>query len=701
MQRRRAEKPTLARNAETDTQDIFHEVGEIKSELHLSEISQRQNAADNSRAALSDDWRGITLSALAKHKRFPIPTALPTPSAHRSVILMCGIAGVFGRNDADTVRRMIARLHHRGPDDTHVVAGESFTLGAARLSIQDLAHGRQPLTDESGKIVAAQNGEIYNYPELRARLLKNGHRLATHCDTEALPHLYEETGAALPVQLDGMFAVAVWDGRDHTGLLARDRTGKKPLYLFSESDGALWFASEIKALLEVPGFSRELNPAALHHYLGYKHVPHPLSIFRGVSALPPATRLCWRSGRAPRIEPYWQASWAPSAPAPEAADEDALAARLLDLLRAGVSKRLLSDVPVGFFLSGGIDSSLTVALAAEVSAQPVKTFTLTYAHEASTAGKQADAHWARWTARRYGTEHHEEVVHFSDFPGNLRRILTHFDEPFAGVVSTYFLSQLISKHVKVAVSGDGADELFGSYLSHRMAAASALAPVAAPDGEFDAATLARLRSTPDWRWRSQLLVFSDEEKHALYTPDFRDSLGPLRTDEHLRDTAFAGLTARDPLNRVLEAEFKTIFPDQVLAFSDRLSMAHSLEVRTAFLDTAVVEFAAALPGRLKIKDGITKYLLKKAAARYFPAEMVHRKKEGFLMPVTQWLLRDLQAYVRDVLAPARVRRAGVFDPARVAALVDRLYATPDADYRQVNQVYSLLVFHEWHDLYFN
>ena len=613
---------------------------------------------------------------------------------------MCGIAGVFGRRDPDIVRAMIARLYHRGPDDHHVVAGESFTLGASRLSIQDVAHGRQPLTDESGRIVAVQNGEIYNYPTLREHLLKNGHALRTHCDTEALPHLYEETGFAMPTRLDGMFALAVWDGKNQTGMLARDRIGKKPLYYYCDVGGALWFASEIKALLVVPTLSRELNPAALHHYLGYKHVPNPLSIFRGIHSLPPASRLTWRPGAAPIIESYWSASWSTRDDFTDQ-DDETLATALLDRLREGVRKRLLSDVPVGFFLSGGLDSSLTVALAAEVSTQPVKTFTLTYAHEASTLGKQADAHWARWTAERFGTEHHEEVVHFTDFPANLRHILGHFDEPFAGVVSTYFLSQLIARHVKVAVSGDGADELFGSYLSHRLAAALGEWPEVLSTSEFDTAKLSRLHTLESWRWRSELLVYSDEEKAQLYTPGFREQVGALRTDEHLRDHAFTGLTARDSLNRMLEAEFKTIFPDQVLAFTDRLSMAHSLEVRSAFLDTAFVEYAAALPARCKIRGGVTKFLLKRAASRYFPTQMIHRRKEGFLMPITQWLLADLQPYVRDVLAPARVARVGVFDAGHVAALVERLYATPGAAYPQVNQVYSLLVFHEWHDLYFS
>jgi asparagine synthase (glutamine-hydrolysing) len=611
---------------------------------------------------------------------------------------MCGIAGVFGRRDSETVRRMVARLRHRGPDDVHVVEKDTCTLGVARLSIQDVAHGRQPMANESGEVLAAQNGEIYNYPGLRVRLLDHGHHLTTRCDTEVLPHLFEECGAALPAELDGMFALAVWDSRTGTGLLARDRTGKKPLYLFHDRDGALWFASEIKSLLEVPGFDRRLNPAALHHFLGYKHVPHPLTIFQGITILPPACRLVWQSGRPPVIEPYWKLSWAPL-PAEETRDEAALAARLRDLLRAGVQKRLLSDGPVGFFLSGGLDSSLTTALAAEVSPQKVQTFTLTYPAATSHTGKEADTSWARWIAQRLGTVHHEEEVHFGDFPSNLRRILTHFDEPFAGVVSTYFLAPLIARHVKVALSGDGADELFGSYLSHRMGAALNDWPDLPPNGEFDAAAIARLRTREDWQWRAEQLVWTDDEKLALYHPDFRATVAGIRTDEHLRTTAFAGLTARDPLNRVLEAEFKTIFPDQVLAFTDRLAMAHSLEVRTAFLDTAVVEFAASLPARLKIRRGETKYLLKKVAASYFPPEMLQRKKEGFLLPLTQWLLHDLQPYVREVLAPARVRRAGIFDPVAVSAQVEQLYRAPNAGHRLVNKVYSLLVFHEWHELY--
>jgi asparagine synthase (glutamine-hydrolysing) len=377
----------------------------------------------------------------------------------------------------------------------------------------------------------------------------------------------------------------------------------------------------------------------------------------------------------------------------------------LVLLRQGVQRRLLSDVPIGFFLSGGLDSSLSTVLAAELSASKIKTFTLTYSRDSTTEGKEEDRRWARWVADRYNTEHHEETIQVTNFPENLRRIVTCFDEPYAGVVSTYFLSQLISRHVKVALSGDGADELFGSYLSHRLAVplnnyqsyqqtgdVKGLEPF---DKQLD--FLAKLAEPEDWAWRSKLVVFSDAEKDSLYAPDMCLRMKTFSSRERVRQD-FSGLSARDPLNRILEAEFRTIFPDQVLAFVDRLSMAHSLEVRTAYLDTDFVSFVAGLPGRLKIKDGETKYLLKKLALQYFPSEMVYRKKEGFLMPITQWLLRDLETYVRDTLSPQRLSKHGLFRSEYVQGLVDGLYQN-HSDHHAVNKVYSLLVFQEWYDLY--
>ena len=626
---------------------------------------------------------------------------------------MCGICGVFGRGDRAAVEAMLATLRHRGPDDGFVVGGEAFGMGARRLSIVDVAGGRQPISNESGTVWAVENGELYNYPQLlRPRLLASGHTLHTRCDTEVLPHLYEEHGTELPRHIDGMFAVAVWDDTRKIGLLARDRMGKKPLYYCQRGD-QLFFASEIKALLTIPGFVREINLDALHHFLSLKHVPHPLSIFKGVSILAPAHRLVFESDKPLRIERYWDVSF-DVRPDTDQLNESEMVDRFLGLLRQGVKRRLMSDVPIGFFLSGGLDSGLSTALAAEVSPGPIKTFTLAYANESTTPGKEADRRWARRVAEKYGTEHHEETIEFSNFPENLRRILMCFDEPFAGVVSSYFLSQLIARHVKVALAGDGADELFGSYLSHRLAQPLANYSRYLETGDPDLirpfedrpaylASLLDEAAAPaggrlsDWAWRARLLVYSEEEKHALYSPKVAEALGATSTRKLLHET-FDALTSTDALNRVLEAEFRTIFPDQVLAYVDRLSMAHSLEVRTAYLDTDLVTFVAGLPGRVKIKQGDTKYLLKQAALRYFPAEMVNRPKEGFLMPVTQWFLNDLQGYVRATLSPDRLASHGFFCQKQVDWLIDRLYQ-PGSDHTHVNKVLALVVFQEWYELY--
>lgn len=616
---------------------------------------------------------------------------------------MCGIAGRFGPGRGESIVPMVRTLAHRGPDDEHVVSGRDYAIGARRLSILDLKTGRQPLSNETGMIWAAQNGELYNFPDLRVRLLERGHALRTRCDTELLPHLYEEYQADLVEQIDGMFAIAIWDDERKVGLLARDRSGKKPLYYYLDGS-TLYFASETKALLRVPGFERRINYEALHHFLSYKHVPCPLAIFQGVHVIPPGHLLEFSPGQEPFLRRYWKLDFSPCAGI-ERLDEADLVEQILSLLRRGVERRLLSDVPIGFFLSGGIDSSLSTVLAAELSKSRIKTFTLAYSHESTTAGKEEDRRWARWVKDRYGTEHYEEVIESADFPDSLRRILECFDEPFAGVLSTYFLSQLMSKHVKVALSGDAADELFGSYLPHRLAVPLAnyvryqrtrdTALVPGFEGNVD--FLSRLAEPEDWAWRYKLLVFNDEEKQGLYSPDMASHMRGVSTRDQLR-RSFEGLTASDPLNRVLEAEWKTTFPDQVLTFVDRLSMAHSLEVRTAYLDKDLVSFVASLSGSMKIRNGETKYLLKQAALRYFPKEMVFRKKEGFLMPIAEWLLRDLQGYVRETLSDERLSKHGFFDAGQIRRLIDDTYSRP-ADYFDANKLFTLLVFQEWYDLY--
>ena len=532
---------------------------------------------------------------------------------------MCGIAGIFGRGARDEVAAMTAALVHRGPDDGHVVGDAMFALGARRLAIQDVHRGREPLSDDRQAIWAVLNGEIYNYPDLAHRLRASGRVLHTHCDTEVLPHLYAEEGPALAPTLDGMFAVAVWDTVGRRGLLARDRMGKKPIY-WTLDGGALCFASELKALLRLPGFERRLNLQALDHYLSLKHVPHPLTIFEGVHMLPPGHTLTFEAGGAPRVEPYWSPDFSAD-PALAVASEHDLIDELIRRLGDAVERRLLGDVPIGFFLSGGIDSSLVTALAAE-RVGSLRTFSLTYADQATTPGKEADRTWARWVAAKYGTGHHEETLTIDRFPETLPAILDAFDEPFAGVTSTWHLSRAISKHVKVAMAGDGADELFGSYLSHRLAE-----PLAAargwrpPDGLIveplsqDAAAFATLRGLAEDAWRPRLHVFTGEQKRALYSPEAIAGLSGHQGTADLVRGEFADVRAGDPLNRVLEMEFRHQLPDQVLTFVDRLSMAHSLEVRAPFLDTAVVTFVGQIPGWRKMPGGRTKHLLKQAALR--------------------------------------------------------------------------------------
>lgn len=617
---------------------------------------------------------------------------------------MCGIAGVFGTRAPEVVGGMLRVLAHRGPDDQHAVYGDGYTLGARRLSIIDLDHGRQPLCEDRKTVWGSQNGEIYNFRELREQLLKEHgeHRFATDGDTELLPHLYRAYGLSFPEKLEGMYAIALWDEERRRGVLVRDRSGKKPLY-YMQHDGCLWYASEIKALLTVPGFERRLNHEALHHFLSFKNVPAPMSIFEGIEMLRPGHRLVWENGRIAAVEAYWRLDWTPF---PEPLTEEDLAEELTKRLKVAVKRRMVSDVPIGFFLSGGIDSSLSTALAAELAPDRIKTFTLTYSQDSSTPGKELDLKCAREIAQRYGTEHHEEQMNFSDFQREFPAILSHFDEPFGGVVSTYFLARLISKHVKVAISGDGSDELFGSYLSHRIArpiselvAARKQGRAPGDLGHFASGQprefLERIASDKEHLWRLGLCVFSEDDKASLYSKEALAASSGFSSGQLLQ-TLFSGLTAKDPTNRILEAEFQTQLPDQVLAFTDRLSMAHSLEIRTAFLDTGVMEFAARIPERFKIRDEDVKVILKKAARPFLPASAIDRPKEGFVLPVNQWLQGWLFDYAKAALSPSELARHGLFSSSQVGSLLDRFQG---GQANLANKILSLLSFQIWYDIY--
>jgi len=609
---------------------------------------------------------------------------------------MCGIAGFFGEGQAEYLPRMLATLHHRGPDDTYYQNGPNFGLGACRPSILDTAHGRQPMWSEDHVVCAAQNGEIYNSPGLREELQKQGHRFQGHCDTEILAPLYQEYGEDAWARMEGMFAVGLWDSRLQKGYLVRDRCGKKPLY-YTRIGGALYFASEIKALLAVPGCSRQIDPEALQAYLGLKHVPGPASAFLHIRQVPPGHVLTWDASRQEGISlsPYWSFSPATGI----SVDRDQVVSKFLGLLRGAVERRLLSDVPVGFFLSGGLDSSLVTALAAEVSSSPIQTFTLTLDDGHATPGKEADRAWASWVARRFQTRHREEKIEVTHLGSQLRDVVRCFDEPFAGVISPYFLSRAMSRHVKVALCGDGADELFGSYLSHRLGASMERGPHAYHRTPPEEELFRAIASDSFAGWRSRLEVFSDKESWDLLKPGLCSKQAGKNLAEKRWDQAVAPFVRLSPLNQVLAAEFVTFLPDQILRYADRLSMAHSLEVRSPFLDRAVVEFVAALPAEWKIRGQETKYLMRLAAARYFPADMIRRPKEGFLMPVAQWLRTSLRPLVEECLEPGRLQRQGILHTPEVTRWKQIWEHGDPADYRLANKIYSLLMLSLWAEEY--
>ena len=608
---------------------------------------------------------------------------------------MCGIAGFTGPNDRAALERMTESLRHRGPDSAGFWEAPGISLGARRLAIVDVATGEQPLFNEDGTVAVVFNGEIYNHVELRQQLERAGHRFSTdHSDTEVIVHLYEDRGLDFLAELNGMFAIALWDARRRHLVLARDRLGIKPLYL-ARVPGGVAFGSEPKALLQHPAVSRAPDLAAIHHYLSLKNVPAPLSAFRDIGQLRAGELAVCSDGNIER-QRWWRIEFRQG---PDM-DEQEAAGRIRGLLQDSVRLQMRSDVPFGAYLSGGVDSSSVVALLAELGAGRIKTFTLVY--DDDLPNKENDRRFARMVAERYGTEHHEHLVTFNDLPEKLDQVVRAFDEPFSGVISTYFITQSIARHVKVALSGDGADEMFASYLAHRLASPLAAYasgrndPAALAPFENDLPRLASLVARGDEAARRMgLYLLDDAQKHELYSASMRAAVANLSTEEIIRDTLAACGTA-DPLNRALFLDLETLLPDQVLAFVDRLSMAHSVEVRPPFLDHRLVEFAASLPGSAKIKGGRVKHILKEAVADLLPAELLARPKEGFLMPVNDWLVGSLKDYVLATLAPDRLARHGLFRPESIRQLLVAHYAG-GADH--ANRIWNLLMLQLWWERY--
>jgi len=597
---------------------------------------------------------------------------------------------------------MNATLVHRGPDDEGLVQRGPVALAARRLSIIDLAHGHQPIANEDGSVAVVQNGEIYNYRELKRELERSGHRFATDCDTEVLVHLYEQHGEAFVERLRGMFAIALWDDRAQRLLLARDRFGIKPLY-YRHVGGTLSFASELKAMLEQPGFSREIDPRAMSAYLAFNSIPAPLTIFAEARKLPSGYLLSWRDGE---VEQRRYAR-----PGPVAAEEartesaDELAGELREVLRDSIRAHLVADVPVGVLLSGGVDSGGLTALAAAESRDPVKTFSIGF----EEAGFD-ELSRARMVAERYGTDHRELVLR-PDAVELLPKLVSSFDEPFgdSSALPTYLVSELAAGEVKVALSGEGGDELFGGYytyvadlLAPRVGRLAALAsplierlPSRTDKVGFDykAKRFARAASIPDplMRHLGWKEIFSAARRQELL-----GSRNPAWDPFDLYRDRYAETAGADLLARMQDVDLGIYLVDDLLVKTDRLSMAHSLELRVPFLDPQVAEFAFALPRAHKVRGSAKKRLLRQALAPLLPKEIVHGRKQGFSIPIAAWLRGPLQPFAREVLAPTTLQRQGCLDPATATALLDRHCAGREDLSRQL---WGLMAFTLWFDRY--
>lgn len=622
------------------------------------------------------------------------------------VDLMCGICGFSGKKDDLLLKKMADALIHRGPDEDGFYSDGEVNLGIRRLSIIDVLTGHQPIHNENKTLWTVFNGEIYNYQELRKDLISKGHQFYTdHSDTEVIVHLYEEYGLEFPHKINGMFAIALWDVEKKTLHLIRDRMGVKPLF-YAVEQGTLIFASEIKGILAHPKYRRDINYEALYHYFTFKNIPAPLTAFRGIQALLPGELLTFAHGRE-TLQRWWNIAFREC----EGMAETDARQKVYALLEDATRLRMRSDVPFGAYLSGGVDSSAVVALMTHFTDKPVKTFSLGYEDELKN--KEADLFYARKVSEAYKTEHYEYIMSYRELIDDIDDVIRAFDQPFSGTISTFFLTKLIAKHVKVALSGDGADELFGSYLSHRVARpihhyrvlAHKISAGGLTDEEkdlFKPCDISFLKDLYDKGCgdeassRYHLYLFNDTEKKQLLTGVFRKCSDTLDTLALVK-SQFAGLTAKDPLNRILEMEWKTIFPDQVLAFVDFLSMAHSVEIRSPFLDYRLVEFVATIPGAFKIRNGIVKDILKKTVEHLLPQGITQRPKEGFVLPVFDWMMTKMKDYSLDVLSEKRLKRHGLLDVQYVHGLVDAYHAGERAF---AGKVWNLMMFQLWWEQYF-
>ncbi len=622
---------------------------------------------------------------------------------------MCGIYGIVSKellvsDDKETLHRMGKALHQRGPDDQREYIKEQAGLGATRLSIIDLQGGNQPLFNEDKSIWAIQNGELYNYRELVDKLKTQGHNFLSSSDTEVYAHLYEELGLKFVNKLRGMFAIALWDENQKQLILVRDRLGIKPLY-YVELNGQFIFASEIKALLQT-NVQRKLNQQAFYDFLSVNYVAGPGSIFMGINKLPAGHLLVWKNGKM-HIHQYWQGQTLIEEN--QALNESELTQELLNKLKESVKYHLVSDVPVGAFLSGGIDSSAVVALASQLYSKKLKTFSVGFKEKSYD-----ELAYAKIVAAKYGTDHYE--IQLSLKPQELvEKIGAYFDEPFAdsSAVAVYAISQVARSQVKVVLSGDGGDEIFGGYVTYQ---ADQLLRVykRLPQlirEKIIAALVGKLPATQEkmaWEFKAKRFVRGALENplkaHFLWKMIFTDEqirqllirLPHIRPTVRLWEKVFDRVKSEDILSKLMLTDIDTSLVDDMLTKVDRMSMANSLEVRVPLLDHKLVEFMLALPSKYKIRGLKLKYLLKRSLHGLLPDEILNRPKAGFHVPVAHWIKNELKDLVGDYLSSARLKREGNFNVNFVQQIL-RDHQEMKADYSR--EIWGLVMFEIWADQY--
>ena len=632
---------------------------------------------------------------------------------------MCGICGIFNLALETAAQReridlMSARLIHRGPDSHGKFELPYLALAIRRLSIIDLQTGDQPLFNETGDVALVFNGEIYNYRELRRDLVQRGHHFKTHSDGEVIAHLYEEQGPDCVRQLNGMFAIALWDNGAKRLLLARDRAGEKPLFYWFR-DNTLVFASEIKALFEYPGVGRKLDQEAVGQFFFYGYIPSPRSIFAEIRKLPAAHRMVIEGGQV-RVEPFWRLQEylrKPGAPRVSRSEEKALVDELRTRVREAALSRLVSDVPLGVFLSGGVDSSTVVALMSELTPGNVNTFSVAFPEKAFN-----EESYARLVARRFNTRHHVLVADKAQLLEGLEILADHLDEPLAdpAVIPTFLISRFARKHIKVALSGEGSDELFGGYpmyigarlaeyylrlprflrrqLFARLQPFFPLSSSAVPMGLFLRRFLAHVDKEPALRHQIWFGMFAPDELNRLFSPQFDCCAKPGQQILAPLDRVREGAVFEDAIAEVTYLDFRLYLEDDLLVKIDRASMACSLELRTPYHDHRLIEFAASLPTQLKVPTVQLKHLLKKAVSMWLPREIVYRQKRGFSVPVAEWMRGELRSWLDETLGEEKLKRNGLFSVSFVRRLLEEHWAR-QADHRRL--LWPLFCFELWYD----